>query len=276
MQAALDSTVVPWYQARTFRTRYQGLAVNQKTKRFPRALIAALSACALVIAGLAGWWVGIASGNRNSNPLPVLGQAPAYHGLTNQMGATVDSDRFYGKVQFVTFLFPYCTTYCPLIAAHLAGFENTLASAGVDDRAELVTFNVDPAGAGPEQMRTFLRQYGWNPKDPRWQYLTGKPQAIRRVVRDGFHVAYQKIGTNEGTSATGAELSPQPEVVNPLEKRVHPGYDVTHNDALVVVDGKGRIRKIYDQADVVSNQQLFDDLRQLLPPGVLAGKPDGG
>ncbi|MGA7540332.1 MAG: SCO family protein, partial [Steroidobacteraceae bacterium] len=48
--------------------------------------------------------------------LPDFGPAPHYT-LTNQLGETVSSTRFAGKVQVVTFLFPYCTTYCPLITA---------------------------------------------------------------------------------------------------------------------------------------------------------------
>lgn len=49
-----------------------------------------------------------------------LGSAPNYR-LTNQLGRTVDSSQFLGKVQVVTVLFPYCTDVCPLLAAHLLG-----------------------------------------------------------------------------------------------------------------------------------------------------------
>ena len=53
-------------------------------------------------------------------------------------------------------------------------------------------------------------------------------------------------------------------VVNPLANKVKPGYDVTHNDGLVIVDPQGRIRKVYDQADVVSNQTLLEAIKPLL------------
>ncbi|MEJ2436356.1 MAG: SCO family protein [Pseudolabrys sp.] len=84
-----------------------------------RALRTAALAGLLLLAGfIAGIYVERA---RSGLPkLADLGPAPQYT-LTNQLGQTVSSKRFAGKVQVVTFLFPYCTTYCPLIAAHLMG-----------------------------------------------------------------------------------------------------------------------------------------------------------
>ncbi|HVB47973.1 MAG TPA: SCO family protein [Burkholderiales bacterium] len=225
--------------------------------------------CALVLAvGAVGWLLGARSGGGAAPraPLPVLGQAPSFRDLTDQLGHSIDSSRFRGKVQVVTFLFPYCTTYCPLIAAHLAGLENVLKLAGLQDRVAIIAFNVDPAGTGPQQMRAFLKEYGWDPRDTRWEFLTGRPQAIRRVVTQGYHIAYQKVSDGDD-GAQGPELTPQPEVVNALAAQAHVGYDITHNDGLAIVDQQGRIRKFYTQADVVSNEQLFKDIQALLPRG---------
>ena len=219
----------------------------------------------LLAGGVAGWL--IAQDTRDSAPkaLPVLGPAPAFRGLTNQLGESVGSSRFDGKVQVVTFLFPYCTTYCPLIAAHLAGLESTLKLARLQDKVEIVAYNVDPAGAGPAQMRAFLKEYGWNPKDPGLQFLTGTPQQIHRVVGAGYHVDYEKVpdGADPGG---GPELTPQPEVVNELAAQANVKYDIVHNDALEIVDPQGRIRKLYSQADVVSTARLLSAIKSLLPP----------
>jgi protein SCO1 len=224
----------------------------------------ALAAVLLLLAGGAGGWLLARSARQPAPPpLPVLGEAPQFRNLTDQLGASVDSSRFAGKVQVVTFLFPYCTTYCPLITAHLAGLESTLELAGLKEEVEVVAFNVDPEGSGPAQMRSFLEQYGWDPRDRHIEYLTGAPQEIRRIVAGGYHVAYQK---DPGGAGGGPALNPQPEVVNPLAAQAHIGYDIVHNDALEIVDGKGRIRRIYEQADVVSNARLLRDIKSLLPP----------
>ncbi|MGA7801353.1 MAG: SCO family protein [Gammaproteobacteria bacterium] len=233
-----------------------------------RLATVSLLCAGFVLAGAAGWWVGrgIHGGRGSHAGAPVLGRAPSYHGLVNQLGQAVNSSQFRGKVQVVTFLFPYCTTYCPLIAAHLVGLENLLKDLGDQNRVQIVAFNVDPSGTGPAQMRAFLKEYGWNPKDLHWQYLTGKPDRIRRVVRDGFHIAYQRVADQGGPSSAdqGPAQTPQPEVVNPLAQQAHVGYDVTHNDGLILVDPHGRVRAIYDQADVVSNRRLLKAIEPLL------------
>lgn len=216
----------------------------------------------LLAGGVAGWLIAQRTITPAAHRLPDLGKAPQFQGLTNQLGQSVDSSRFAGKVQVVTFLFPYCTTYCPLIAAHLAGLEGTLELAGLQEEVEVVAYNVDPAGSGPEQMRTFVEQYGWNPHDRHLEYLTGTLQQIRRIVTHGYHVAYEK---DSGAAGGGPALTPQPEVVNSLAARAHVGYDIVHNDALEIVDRQGRIRKVYTQADVVSNQRLLEVIESLLP-----------
>ena len=239
-------------------------ATSRAAKRFG---LAAIAAVLLLAGGAAGWWLGAHA--RGTAParesLPVLGQAPSFHGLTNELGQTIDSSLLQGKVQVVTFLFPYCTTYCPLIAAHLVGLENVVRLAGLQDRVRIVAFNVDPGGTGPRQMRAFLKEYGWNPRDTRWEFLTGKPQAIRRVVTQGYHIAYQKVADGED-GAQGPALTPQPEVVNALAAKAQVGYDITHNDGLAIVDPQGRIRRYYTQADVVSNERLFGVIQALLVP----------
>lgn len=227
--------------------------------------VTAVSA-ALLLAGALGWVLGTANrpANGSSGTLPELGRAPDYQGLSNQLGQTVGSRRFRGKVQLVTFEFAYCRTYCPLITAHLVGLERALRGTPLEDRVELVSFNVDPAGTRPPQMRAFLEQYGWDPHDPHWQYLTGKPETIRHIVTDGFHVFYQKVSDDEPSSGSGPAQTPQPEVSNPLADRVQPGYDVTHNDALIVVGPQGEIRRIFDQADVLSSDRLLRIIRSLV------------
>lgn len=229
-----------------------------------RVRLVAVGLILLLLGFVAG--VVVAQLPATSKGLSDLGKAPSYR-LTNQLGHPVSSRAFSGKVQVVTFLFPYCTTYCPLITAHLIGFEHVLKSAGLQSQVEIVAFNVAPGDTGPAQMRAFLQQYGWNPKDPHWQYLTGTRAQIRRVVSGGFHVAYQRVLDAKGTDdtvVTDPGQTPQLSVANPLAARVKPDYDVSHNDAIEIVGPQGHIRKIYDDADVVSNARLLRDVRRLL------------
>ncbi len=234
--------------------------------------IAGFGLAALLVAaaaGVTGWWLG----RHHAAPrttLPVLFKAPQYRDLINQNGAHVASDRFDGKVQVVTFLFPYCNTFCPVVATHLVGFENMLAGTPLVRRVEVVAFDVDPGGSGPRQMRAFLQEYGWNPASPRWQYLSGTPAQIRRVVTQGYHVDYQKVGdTGSSDAQASAALAvggsdPQPIVANPLADAAHVDYDITHEDVMMIVDPAGRVRAVFDQADAVGKAQLFAAVRAVL------------
>ena len=244
---------------------------NVETAKRPPGWLRGLRYGMLAVALLlAGFVVGVLVERSRSGPPPLadLGPAPHYT-LTNQLGQKVSSKRFAGKVQVVTFLFPYCTTYCPLIAAHLMGFERlmVLAQTGLQDKVEIVSFNVAPDAAKPKAMREFLHQYGWNPKDPHWQFLTGSKAQIRKVVTGGYHVAFRRIAGGDSDADAGPAQTPQLTVSNPLAAKVKPGFDISHNDAIEIVDGKGRIRKIYDDADVVPNQQLWNDVSRLLKSG---------
>jgi protein SCO1 len=234
-----------------------------RSSPWPRRLA---TAAAIVAAALLGFLIGEREFAGRNPALPVIGRTPAYT-LVNQLGERISSRSFRGKVEIVTFLFPYCTTLCPLIAAHLANFENLEARpAGIAKKVAIVSFNLDPAATGPPQMRAFLKQYGWDPEDLAWQYLTGSPAAIRRVVRDGFGVAYQKVPLSSESGA-GARRVVQPEVVNPLAQQAHVRYDIVHDDVIEVVDQKGRIRTIYQNANTVGPGRLLRVVQALLGEG---------
>ncbi len=201
--------------------------------------------------------------------LPVLGRAPDYT-LINQLGQPVSSRSFHGKVQIVSFLFAYCRGYCPLIAHNFIMLEQVLKTAGIADQVQLIAFNVDPENTGPAQMKAFQKQYGWVPNNLHWEYLTGSPEDIRRIVTDGYHVYFTKVAdTDEDRQAESGvaeqDSIPEPVVSNPLADAAGADYDIVHNDMLVIVDTKGNIRKIFQDAERIPDDQLLDVISTLLP-----------
>ncbi|MDA8093248.1 MAG: SCO family protein [Betaproteobacteria bacterium] len=227
----------------------------------------AVTALFVFVAGVAGWLLG-RTGATPRAALPVLFAAPRFNDLLNQDGARVSSAAFRGQVQIVTFLDPYCNALCPVIAAHLVGFENMLAQTALAHRVEVVAFDIDPA-TGPRQMRAFLKQYGWDPRDLHWQFLSGKPGQIRRIVTGGYHVDYQIVahahaGAGSSPALAAGGSAPQPLVANPLADKADVSFNIIHNDIMMVVDGKGRVRRIYDQADAVGAFELLGEVRALL------------
>jgi cytochrome oxidase Cu insertion factor (SCO1/SenC/PrrC family) len=222
------------------------------------------------------------SGSATSAP-EIYGYAPSYQ-LIDQNGQRVSSRQFAGKVQVVSFLFPYCTSYCPLIARTTAELADSVAAGPLRDKVQLVTFNVDPGGAGPVVLRKYIAQYGGHPSDPVWRYLTGSPTQIRQVITGGFHLYYNRVSLRYEqkqlaeqerhaarraiTQASPQPYTPSPHEPNPLATQAHVNYDVTHNDYVEVVNQRGEIVAVFDQASTLTAGQLLTAIRD-----ALAGKP---
>ncbi len=233
-------------------------------------LIGLLLAALLVLAGLLGFTLGAARARQPAAAhWPDLGVAPSYQGFANQLGQILPARPFAGRVQVVTYLFPYCTGACPLIALHLVRLEQALQLAHLQNRVQLVAFNVDPWHTGPAQAAAFQREYGWNPRDLHWQFLSGTPARTRQVVSDGFHINYAQVSF-ASEAADAAQLRavgqyvPQPQVANPLAARVKPDYDIAHDNALALVGPHGHVRWISDDADSDSAARLLAHIQALL------------
>jgi cytochrome oxidase Cu insertion factor (SCO1/SenC/PrrC family) len=239
-------------------------------RRARRARAAGLMATPLIIL-LAlgfGYWLGRQQAPR-APALPVLGKAPSFRDFRNQLGQPVASAQFIGKVQVVTFLDPYCTNDCPLVALHLVALENDLRLAQLHRRVQLVAFNVDPWHTGPAQAAAFMREYGWQPDDTRWQFLSGTPAATRRVVRQGYHIDYAQVSLAAEAAADArakarGDYVPQPQVANALAVRANPDFDVIHNDMLELVGPNGHVRWLSGDADSVGDVHLLNLIRGLL------------
>jgi cytochrome oxidase Cu insertion factor (SCO1/SenC/PrrC family) len=230
-----------------------------------RRLALGLAVTGVVVAALAA--AGVAA-LRGTAPVPVAdyGSAPRYT-LTDQNGRAFRAGDLRGKVQVVSYLFPYCTSFCPLLMASLVQADHLLDGAGVGASVAFVAFNVDPAGAGPATLAAFLRQEHVDPADPGWHFLTGSPEQVRRVVTDGFHVFYQRVPLAEeerveASQRAAGDFTPQPSAPNPLADRAGPDYDIVHNDVVEIVDGGGTVRAILAGGSPPTPEQIVAAVRR--------------
>src|SRR3954447_14797029 len=173
--------------------------------RVVRTLLIAVPLLIIGIVGSLGYVAAQAKpGNYVSDRLD-LGSAPAWT-LTDQNGKTVSSTQFDNKVMVVTYMFPYCTTFCPAITHVLTELEADLKTAGLNGkRVQIVAFNVDPDNTGPKEMSTFLQQYGVDPSDPGWTYVTGSKTEIDHIVQNGFGVYFESILRTDEAKQIAAE-----------------------------------------------------------------------
>jgi cytochrome oxidase Cu insertion factor (SCO1/SenC/PrrC family) len=110
----------------------------------------------------------------------------------------------------------------------MAALQRHLETAGGNPVSEvtLVSFSVDPAHDTPAVLQEYARRFGALPG--RWLFLTGEPDPIRTLVREGF-----RLSVEEAAADTPAEA----------------GGPITHSDRFVLVDRALRIRGYFHGTD---------------------------
>jgi len=179
-------------------------------RRAPRwTLVAAALAAATAVLGWLVW--------RLPRPLPVLGTVPAFS-LTERSGRPLAAADLAGHVWVADFIFTRCPDVCPALTTRMADLQQQLG--GTADPVRLVSFSVDPAHDTPDVLTDYAGRAGAREA---WLFVTGARDAVARLLRDGFHVAYADDGP--------------------------PSAPITHSDRFVLVDRELRIRGYYHGSD---------------------------
>lgn len=165
--------------------------------------------------------------------LPAYGQIPDFR-LTDQQGRSISRQTLAGRVWVADFIFTRCAGQCPMMTTQMARLGRTLDGS---TPVTLVSISVDPAWDTPEVLARHAAQVG-TAKIP-WVFLTGEPEQIARLCRDGFKLAF---GEADGTAEE----------------------PITHSTRLVLVDRRGKVRGYYDAADAQAMSRLQRDVRVLL------------
>jgi protein SCO1/2 len=132
----------------------------------------------------------------------------------------------------LAFLYTRCPDVCPLTAGQFRAAQRSL---GADaSKVEFVAVSVDPEGDTPAAVREFSDLHDLR---DRWHYLIG-PRAQLEAVWSLYG-----IGSFASSGARAVE----------------------HNDAIYLIDGRGRERAILHSSDPTN--WLLDDLRALIGEG---------
>ena len=193
----------------------------------------------IAIGGVAAWGLtacfvlGLASVHRGA--LPDAGPLPAFS-LADASGRPVTLNDLAGSVWIADFIFTRCAGQCPLMSGRMAALQR--AFAGTPD-LRLVSFTVDPAYDTPTVLAAYGDRYG--AQAPRWRFVTGEPQAVLALIREGFRLAVAEEGM--------------------------PEEPITHSIRLALVDRRGHVRGSYEATDARAMARLQDDARRLLKDG---------
>lgn len=133
------------------------------------------------------------------------------------------------KTVALAFLYTRCPDVCPLTAGQFRAAQRSLG----DDasKVEFVAVSVDPEGDTPAAVRDFSDRHDLQ---GRWHYLIGPRTQLEAVW------ALYGIGSFASSGTRSVE----------------------HNDAIYLIDGRGRERAILHSSDPA--KWLLDDLRALI------------
>ena len=147
--------------------------------------------------------------------------------LISQAGQTTKLKDLEGKVWVADFIYTNCTGPCPRMSSKMRQVQEAVRNlTGV----KLVSFTVDPVRDTPQVLAAYAKRFQAEPS--RWLFLTGEQAVLRKLQRDGFHMA-----TSD---------------------------DLSHSTHLALVDGHAHVRQYYRAFEPESVPQLIEDIRALL------------
>jgi protein SCO1 len=157
--------------------------------------------------------------------------------LTERDGKPFGAQDLKGKVWAASFVFTRCAGPCTRVSGIMAHLQHELQQ---EPDARLVSFTVDPEYDQPKVLSLYAQKFGAQPG--RWYFLTGKPEQIYGLIRDGFHLTAQP---NEGAERT-------------------PGNEIMHDIRLAVVDRRGHVRAYIDSTDADVVAAVTKKMQKLL------------
>lgn len=158
----------------------------------------------------------------------------------------------------------------------MAELERQLKHDGLQRKVQIVSFNVGsglekaPIARLSKESAEFMHEYGADPHDPLWQFLSSPTQAqMNRIVQQGFHEYFQMISLSVenkifSTQQKKGTFNYMPNMVNHLAEQQNPDFDITHSSSILIVGRHGSVRYVFDNADNVKNSKLLDSIRTLL------------
>lgn len=190
---------------------------------------------AAIVVGLASFNLVRAFTAERPEPPPVLGQVPHFT-LADQTGLPFGAAQLRGKVWIANFIFTRCPTVCPVFTQKMADLQRRVTPALPD--VHLVSFSVDPEHDTPERLFEYAKRYRASPR--MWSFLTGLPEDVRLVVRDGLKISMEQEGL------------------------VGDVPDIIHGTHFVLIDRQMRIRGYYDSDDPARIEDMLRDVKVLL------------
>jgi protein SCO1/2 len=154
--------------------------------------------------------------------------------LRDQAGAVFTEADLSGRVAVVNVFYPRCGDICPVTRQRLRDLATSYAT---DGRVLIVSQTGTPATDTPQRLAEFATREGIDAR--RWRLLTGPDSAVRRVVRDVWHLA-TPAGAGWGVDT------------------------IAHTERILLIDQAGYTRGVYNGTLALEMANFRADLDRLL------------
>lgn len=169
----------------------------------------------------------------------VFNQAPAFR-LVDQTGDTLHSEKLKGKIYVTSFFFSRCGTICPSLNTNLARVQENFKH---EDNVKLISMTVDPAHDSSEVLKAYSQKY--EAVKDKWFFLTGDKAYIYNLAIKGFKLPV-------------ADASEYDKGIKNIDETF------IHSEKLLLIDGSGYFRGIYEGTDKEEINRLIVEIKVLL------------
>jgi protein SCO1/2 len=153
--------------------------------------------------------------------------------LTAQTGKKITEKNLDGRITVADFFFTSCPGICPRMAVNMKLLQDSFLH---DDHIRLLSHSVTPDRDSITALRAYAQKKGVD--EQRWLLLTGSKQTIYDLGRKYYFVE-EDLGLKKDTS------------------------EFLHTENFILLDGRRRIRGIYNGLSLPSMQNLVADIREL-------------
>ena len=152
----------------------------------------------------------------------------------NQNGDSVTNATFEGKIYIANFFFTTCPGICPKMTVNMARLQESFEE---NEEVLLLSHTVTPWIDDVPKLKDFAQHEGVI--DGKWHLVTGEKEAIYSLARQSYF-AEKEVGYAKETE------------------------QFLHTEHFVLVDGKGRIRGVYNGTLELEAERIVEDVRVLM------------
>ncbi|QKJ31669.1 SCO family protein [Mucilaginibacter mali] len=153
--------------------------------------------------------------------------------FTNQLGQSISNNQLKGKIYVANFFFASCGSICPKMMDNLGDVQQAFLH---DDKVRMVSHSVTPGRDSVPVLFKYAAERQIN--NNKWWLLTGNKDAIYKLARQSYFA-----DDETGYSKTANEF--------------------LHTENVLLIDGHGRIRGVYNGTLKLEMVNLIKHIRQL-------------